>query len=308
MDGSYSRSPIPLILESYRLETLWINGEYMPLSEGKVPVEERGFNFADGIYEVIAAYDGVPILMEEHLDRWDRSAKGIKLPLTYDRSTRIDVIHELLNRLGAKRAMLYGQVTRGTGLRAHPFPAEQKPIEFWFARELPPVNEKIYQSGVATISHRDERWSRCWVKSISLLPNVLAKQAALDAGAFDAILYTDDGIVTESSAANFHIVKDGQIYTHPVTDRILAGCKRSMVLAIAREQGIPVNEETYILDFAREADEAFITSTTINVLPVTSLDGKPIGTGKVGPVTSKLSELTLAAVNQLAESGKATRS
>lgn len=289
------------------METIWINGEYMPLSDATLPIEERSVMFADGIYEVIAAYDGVPILLEEHLDRWERSAEGIQLSAAYSRDERYEVIAELLRRLNVPRAMIYGQLSRGTGPRAHQFPKTPKPIEFWFARELPPKNEKNYRDGVAVITHPDERWKRCWIKSTCLLPNVLAKQKAQEAGAFEAVLHTDEGIVTEVAAANFWMVKDGRVYTHPADGAILAGCKRAMVAQVARDAGIEVREEKCHLDFLRKADEAFITSTTINVLPVTTLDGNPIGGGKVGPVASRLGALVDQKVAELKAQGLATR-
>lgn len=279
----------------------------MPMAEATVPVEERSVMFADGIYEVIAAYDGVPILLEEHLDRWERSAEGIQLVAEHTRAERYEVIAELLRRLNVPRAMIYGQLSRGTGPRAHQFPKNPQPIEFWFARELPPRVEKNYRDGVAVITHPDERWKRCWIKSTCLLANVLAKQKAHEAGAFEAVLHTDEGIVTEVAAANFWMVKDGIIFTHPADGSILAGCKRAMVIHVAREAGLQVREEKYHLDFLRSADEAFITSTTINVLPVTTLDGNPIGSGKVGAVVGRLGSLVEHKVAELKAQGLAAR-
>lgn len=269
-------------------EVVWINGEYQSLSEASVPIEDRGYLFADGIYEVIAAYDGVPVLLEEHLDRWDRSAEGLRLPQAYNRQQRLEVIRELLDRLGASRATLYGQLTRGVARRAHQFPAEARPTEMWFARVLNSYPAAWYADGVKLITHPDERWARCWIKSTCLLPNCLAKQYAVERGAFDVIMHTPEGIVTESSAANAYCIKDGVIHTHPANGRILGGMKRAMVLNIARGMNIPVVEEPFTLDFLRGADEAFLTSTTLNALPFTSIDGAAIGSGKVGPVISSL--------------------
>lgn len=289
------------------MDYLWLNGEYMPISQGRVSVEDRSLLFGEGIYEVIAAYDGVPILLEEHLDRWERSAEGLRLKSPYSRETRYEVIAELLRLCGKSRATIYGQLGRGAARRAHSFPAHETPVEFWYARELPPYKQTMYTEGVATITQPDERWPRCWIKATSLLPNVLAKQAAIEAGAFEAILYNEKNIVTEGAVANFHVVKDGAVVTHPTDGRILGGCKRSMVLRLARENGIPVHEEKYSMDFMRDADEAFLTSTTINVLPVTSIDGKPVGTGKVGGVVGRLMELTEREVARLRDVGVEAR-
>lgn len=270
------------------MNPLWINGEFTTLEKGTVSVEERGLLFGEGIYEVIAAYDGVPVLLAEHLDRWERSASGIRLDSPYTRAHREEVIAELIRRVDAPRASIYGQLSRGPAPRAHAFPATETPTELWFAKPLPLPDTAKYEQGVSAITHPDERWPKCWIKSTSLLPNVLAKQAAVDAGAFEAIQYREDGTVTEASIANFHMVKDGAIHTHPADGRILAGCKRAFVLAIAREIGITVHEHHYDLEFLRTADEAFLTSTTINALPVTRIDDTPVGTGAVGPILGRL--------------------
>ncbi len=260
----------------------------MPLEEGTLPIEDRSLLFGEGIYEVIAAYDLVPVLLQEHLERWIRSAEGLRLECPYSIEQQMEVIQQLLENVGAKRASIYGQLTRGSAKRAHPFPQKSEPSEFWFVRALPEYDSRMYSEGVAVITQPDDRWSRCWIKSTSLLPNVLAKQAATDEGAFESILYKPDGTVTEASVANFHVVKDGVIYTHPNDGAILGGCKRKFVLDIARENGIEVREEKYNLDFLRKVDEAFLTSTTINALPVTKLEGKAIGSGKVGEVLTTL--------------------
>lgn len=273
------------------METVWLNGRYMPLAEGSVPLEDRGLQFADGIYEVIAAQDGRPILLHEHLDRMERSARGILLTSPYSRATREEVITRLLADFPVGRAMVYGQLTRGTSRRSHPFPAQPQPTEYWYARPLPPLDPEFYRAGVALISHPDERWAHCWIKSTCLLANILAKQAAHEKGAFDALLHREDGMVTETSAANAYMVRAGTIHTHPENGRILGGCKRSLILRLAAQEGIGVVERAFSLQEAREADELFISSTTLNALPARSLDGRPIGRGSAGPVALRLGEL-----------------
>ncbi len=273
------------------MDNLWINGEFQSLEGATLPLEDRATLFGDGIYEVIAAYQGVPILLKEHLDRWERSAEGLRIKLHYSRQEREDVIAQLIRNLPSDRAMIYGQLSRGVARRAHLFPSDPEPTEFWFVRELPPKKPEIYEKGVAAMTHPDERWARCWIKSTSLLANVLAKQAAKDAGAFEAILYREDQTVTEASVANFLAVKDGVIHTPPANGRILSGCKRGMVLRLAREHGIEVREEPFKLSMLPEIDEALLTSTTINAFPVTTIDHKPVGNGEVGPVSRKIREL-----------------
>lgn len=269
-------------------EQLWIDGEFMPLGDGRVSIEDRALLFGDGIYEVIAAYDGVPILLDEHMDRWEKSAAGLRIEPRYNRDTRIGVIQELLRRFRAPRVSIYGQLTRGSGKRAHVFPGSPRPMEFWYVRDMPNYAPALYTEGAAVVTHPDERWTRCWIKSTCLLANCLAKQYAQEHGAFESVLFQEDGTVTEGAVANFHVVKNGVIRTHPANGRILSGCKREMVFSLARANGIAINEEKYDLEYLRNADEAFLTSTTINVIPVTKCDGKPIGDGKVGAVTKRL--------------------
>lgn len=286
------------------MNNLWMNGEYLPLEQGRIPVEDRSFQFADGIYEVIAAYDGVPVLMEEHLDRWEASAQGLHMTQIYDRQTRRAVINELVGELGAERTMIYGQLSRGLAKRAHPFPAEEQPLEIWYVRELKPYPREWYTQGVSILSHPDERWTRCWIKSTCLLPNCLAKQHAVENGCLDVLLFQEDGTVTESSAANAYVIKGGAIWTHPANGRILNGIKRQLVLEMARRAGIEVIEEKFNLEFARKADELFLTSTTINVLPATKLDGKPVGNGQIGALTTRLMDLVNGAVDEMVRRGQ----
>lgn len=280
------------------METVWLNGEYMALSDGSVSLEDRGLLFADGVYEVIAAYNGVPFLLDEHLARMVRSSDGIRLVSPHSTEERREVVHELVRRLNVPRAMIYGQLTRGSSRRSHPLPKEPTPTEYWFARELPPVVSRNYREGVKLVTHPEERWARCWIKSTSLLPNILAKQAAIDVGAFDALFVREDGIVTETSAANCYIVRNGEVFTHPANGRILGGCKRAFVMSQAAKAGIAFHEEFIPVENARAADEMFITSTTLNVLPVTSIDGEPVGDGAVGPVTIRLMEAVAAEIRE----------
>ena len=280
------------------MNTLWLNGKYMPLADGQVSVEDRSLQFGDGIYEVIVAYNGMPVLMEEHLDRWDRSAAGLGIEQVHSRETRRSVIQELVRTLGTPRTMIYGQLSRGTAKRAHPFPKNASATEIWYVRELAPYPEKWYTEGVSIVTHVDERWSRCWIKATCLLPNVLAKQYAVDHGAFDSILVMENGNVTESSAGNAYAIKNGTLFTHPANGRILAGVKRGLTLDLARAHNIPVREEVFSLDFLRTADEIFVTSTTINILPVTRLDGHLVGTGRVGDLTKRLGALVDADVRR----------
>lgn len=267
---------------------LWLNGETMPIEEGRVGVEDRGFLFSDGIYEVVLFYDGRPFMMREHLERWEFSARGILLhsPGTLDQ--RAARIAELVERSGHRDAMVYGQLTRGASVRNHLFPsADTPPTEMWFVRPAPKYAPETKENGVALITHADERWAHCEYKTISLLPNCLAKEHARRAGAFEALLHRE-GVVTECSASNAWCVRDGVVFTHPISPRILCGITRMAIIEVARACGVEVREQAVGVAEFRAADEAFISSTTMEVMPATKLDHAPIGDGRVGPVTKTL--------------------
>jgi D-alanine transaminase len=269
-------------------DPLWINGRYTTVQDATIPIEDRSVLFGDGIYEVLAASQGVPVMLEEHLDRWEASARGLRIDQPHDRSTRVKVFRELISRCDAPRVSIYGQLSRGGGRRTHHFPVQQQPVEFWFARPLLPYPAKNYSEGVSVITHPDERWKLCWIKSTSLLANCLAKQAAVEKGVWEAVMVNDDHVVTEGSSSNFYMVKDGIIYTHPTNGRILGGCTRMMLLRLASELGVKVCEEQFTVEQLSTADEAFLTSTTMNIVPVTTIDGAPVGDGRVGRTVSKL--------------------
>lgn len=269
---------------------LWLDGEVMLLEEGRVSVEDRALQFADGIYEVIAAYDGEPVLLREHLERWQRSADGLRIVSPWTRDERHAAIMMLIARHGGPRAMVYGQLSRGSAKRSHAFPKDPHPTEFWYVRDLPVYKPEYHAQGVATVLHPDERWTRCWIKSTCLLPNVLAKEYATERGAFEAILVRENGTITEGSSTNVWIVKDGAAITHPLDDRILGGVVRGHLIDAARAAGIAIREETFDKAALLDADEVFITSTTINVMPVASIDGAAVKSSP-GPLTRRLAEI-----------------
>ncbi|WP_083512120.1 D-amino-acid transaminase [Amphibacillus sediminis] len=253
------------------------------------PYQERGLQFGDGIYEVIRVYQGRPYLMTEHLDRLYRSAEAIKLTIPFDkehlRQQLLALINE--NRL-TEDGLIYLQITRGSAKRLHLFP-DCEPNFFAYTDKLARPLEQI-KTGIKAITKQDIRWHYCYIKSLNLLPNVLAKQEAFEQGAFDAILHRDQ-IVTESTAANVFIVKDDVIITHPATERILHGCVRNRLILLAKLNEIPVVEAYYSVSDLLEANEVFLTSSGIEVLPVVEIDGKKIGTGKVGVMTKSLQDL-----------------
>jgi D-alanine transaminase len=268
-------------------ETVYLNGSFVPYDQALVSVEDRGMLFADGVYEVIRAYGGHLFEPEAHLERLAASAAEVRLPLPPLDDLRA-AISGVMALSGLPDCSVYIQVTRGAaGPRAHALPAAVRPTVFVAARPVPRPDPTHVRDGAAAITVPDRRWHMCHVKSIGLLLNTLAKQAAVDAGAQEAI-FVRDGVVTEGSATNCFAVFDGVVATHPEGPHILAGITRQVLLDICRSEGIPCREEPFLVSRLYGADEAFVTGTNSEVLPVTTLDGRPIGSGRPGPVTQRL--------------------
>lgn len=269
-------------------EIAYVEGAFMDLSEARVSVEDRGFQFGDGIYEVVRCYRGTPFALEEHLARLERSAFGIELSLPEDAHRLAELAVEALRRSGIEEAVLYMQVTRGWAPRNHAFPETVNPALVITVRPARPAPPDRATLGAEVITVPDERWLRCDIKSTDLLPNVIAKQKAKRAGALEAIMIRDGVHVTEGASANVFAVKDGAVHTAPEGPRILSGITRSIVLQLARGNGIPVVEGFFAPAFLAGADEVFITSTTMEVVPCVKIDGRPVADGKPGPVTRAL--------------------
>lgn len=254
-----------------------------------VDVEDRGFTFGDGVYEVFRVYRGSVFEAEAHWSRFLRSTNElyIRLPYTIDQLNA--GIEALIRADRLDTGIVYLQITRGAAPRGHAFPAEgTKPTLTAFTKPMErPVQE--LQRGTSVITVPDIRWLRCDIKSINLLPNVLAKQQASEAGASEAVLHRD-GVVTEGSSSNIAIVKNGVIKTHPANNLILHGITRLVALRLASELGLAVAEEAFTVEALRGADEAFLLSTTAEVMPVVEADGAGIGNGRPGPVTRTLQE------------------
>jgi D-alanine transaminase len=268
-------------------ELIWINGVVSPLAEARVGVEDRGYQFADGVYEVIRLYDGRPFTLREHLERLERSAAGIRMNLGTDAHALAAEITRFIPRTGVRDGMIYLQATRGCSARNHLFPKDCQPTLLFYARRLPPVDAPGEGGGAKLRTVPDERWKRCWVKSIALLANVLAKNEAVAAGADEAV-FLEDGVVTECSASNLFVVRGGKVITHPVGPRVLPGITRLVLSQVAKQAGVEIVERPVRFDEATSADEVFITSTTREISWVSRWDGKPIGAGQCGPVTMQL--------------------
>lgn len=273
-------------------DLIWINGETIPMSEARIGVEDRGFQFADGVYEVIRLYNGKPFTLGPHLERLEKSAAGIELPLPLGREELSRQIGRLIAASGVRGGMVYLQLTRGVAPRNHVFPdaggkSSAKPTLLFYARPLPPPQDPGEGEGVKLLAVPDERWKRCWIKSIALLPNVLAKNAAVTKG-FDEAVFVDNGAVTECSASNLLAVIGGKLVTHPIGSKVLPGITRAVLIECAAELALAVDERRISEEEALRAEELFITSTTREVSWVARWNERYIGQGRCGPITKRL--------------------
>lgn len=270
----------------------YVNGAYVPMADAFVHINDRGYQFADGVYEGITVRRGNMIDLEPHLDRLWRSMAELRMAAPMDRAPMRLVLKEVIRRNRFKDAFLYLQVTRGRAPRAHAFPAVSIPSLIVTSTRLSfdAVRARA-TAGIAASTQPDIRWGRCDVKSISLLPNVLAKQAACDAGAFEAVMVDKEGYVTEGSSTNIWIVtSEGLLKTRTTEDNILAGITRSRVKKIAEKLQIKIEEGRFTVEEAKNAREMFLTSSTSAAMPIVRLDDKKIGDGKPGPVAARLIE------------------
>lgn len=268
------------------MELGYINGEYVSLDEKVIPIDERGHQFGDGVYEVIRFYDGKPFMLTEHLERLVRSANGIRLPITETVEEFKELVLSGVEKAQISQCNVYLQITRGIANRNHLFP--KVPVSITMTvREAKPLSAVLRDKGVTAITHEDERWANCYIKSLNLLPNILAKQAAHEAGSYEAILVRE-GLVTEGSSSNVFIVEEGTVITSPLSKHILPGITRMAVKKIASKINIPFIEKNFSEGDLFTADEVFITSTTSEVLPVVAINGRKIGSGVPGDVTKRL--------------------
>jgi len=268
-------------------EWIWLNGEIMPMADARLGIEDRGFQFADGVYEVIRLYDGKPFALTAHLQRLWNSAVDIQLtpPLTID-ALAVE-IHRLIDRVDAGDAFIYLQLTRGVAPRNHLFPEVVEPTLLFYIRPASSIPAPGEGEGTKLITVPDERWKRCWIKAIALLPNVLAKNTAVAAGA-DEAAFVDLGMVTECSSSNLFAVIGGKLVTHPIGSKVLPGITRQVLLELASELGIEVDERAIREEEAPWAQELFITSTLREISWVSRWNDIYVGKGRCGPVTAAL--------------------
>ena len=277
----------------------YVNGRYVPHARAQVHVEDRGYQFADAVYEVIAVHGGRLIDEEPHLDRLDHSLKSLQIGWPMSRQALKLTMRELIRRNAVEQGIIYLQVSRGVAPRDHAFPkSKPRPALVMTTRHARKSNPAILEKGAAAITVPDIRWQRCDIKSVSLLPNILGKQKAAEAGAYEAWQVAPDGMVTEGTSTNAWIVtKDGELVTRQLDHAILSGITRLAVKRIAAEGQVKVVERAFTVDEARQAREAFLTSTTSFVTPITALDGQAIGDGKPGPLSRKLRQWYLDYMN-----------
>jgi len=267
---------------------VYLNGEFLRVDEAKVSVLDRGFIFGDGIYEVVPVYQGNAFRMAEHLDRLDRSLAALRIAPPFDRSGWIDLIQQLLDRSNLDTCIVYLQVTRGVAKRDHPFPMPAvTPTVFGMIAPWSPPPAAQRGQGLSVISIPDERWLHCEIKSVSLLGNVLAKQQAVDAHV-DEVLQFRDGYLTEGASTNIWVVSGGKLLAPPKNNLILEGIRYGLMGELAAEAGIPFESRRISQAEVEQADELMLSSATKEVLAIVSLDGKPVGSGKPGPVFEQL--------------------
>lgn len=274
-----------------KLGVVYVNGQYLPRRAAAIPAEDRGALFADGVYEVVLVHHGKLIDYDAHITRLKRSLKEIRMEMPVSDATLHVIVRELLrrNHVQGGDVMLYIHLSRGAAKRNHLFPKHAAPTLVMTVSKLPVPSAAEREKGVSVVTHDDLRWARKDIKSIALLPNVLARQYAADKGAREAWLVDARGVVTEASTSNAYIVDgSGAIRTHPADTHILCGVTRNTVLSLARAAKMKIIEKPFTPAEAAKAKEAFITSTTAGVLPVSSIDGKKI---PVGPITKKLMSL-----------------
>jgi D-alanine transaminase len=270
--------------------TVYLNGQFLPLEDAKISVLDRGFIYGDGVYELVPVYGRRPYRLRQHLARLQRSLDGIRLANPHTDAEWEAIIAGLIGRMAFADQGVYLQVTRGAAKRDHAFPAGVVPTVFMMSNPLALPSREQIERGVAVVTAVDERWLHCDLKTISLLGNVLARQLAVDAGATETVLFRN-GYLTEASASNVLLVRDGVIVAPPKDNQILPGITYDVAFELAREGGLPIEVRPVPKDEALAADEMWLSSSTKEVLAVTSLDGRPFAGGKPGGVFRKVHAL-----------------
>ncbi len=268
----------------------YVNGRYVPHREAAVHIEDRGYQFADAVYEVVHVHNGRLVDETPHLDRLERSLREVRISMPQPRHVLGRTLREMVRRNRLNEGIIYVQVSRGVARRDHAFPKTPvMPTLVITAKRVRPFPRSLDGWTATAITYPDQRWARCDIKTVGLLPNVLARQAAVEKGATEAILVAADGTVTEGAATSVWIVDaEGKLRTRELSANILPGCTRQVLLALLAETGVRAEEGPFTLEDLRKAREVFITSASSFVKPVVAIDGTPVGDGKPGPVTRHL--------------------
>ena len=277
------------LCSSSPMSIVYLNGSFQPLAEARVSVLDRGFTFGDGVYEVIPVFNGNIFRLEEHLQRLENSLSLIDIQLDRSREEVSKILHELVQRNGIPgEHLIYLQVTRGVSERNHHYDDGLKPTFFAMCKA---ISTDDLSAGVSVITADDIRWHRCNIKAITLLPSVLLKRKARDSGGCHEAILIRDGLVTEGASSNVFIVKENVIKTPLKDENVLPGITRDLVVELLNAAGVPCEERDITEDELRHADEVWITSSTIGLVPVINIDGNPVNDGKPGPVWSRTNAL-----------------
>jgi D-alanine transaminase len=268
----------------------YVNGTYSPRGEAVVHIEDRGFQFADGVYEVWSVFDGRLADFDGHMERLHRSLTELKIEIPMTAAALGVVLRETIRRNRVRDGIVYLQVTRGTAPRDHAFPADIAPSVIVTAKRIDlSKGDRTAVKGAAGVTQPDIRWGRCDIKTVGLLPNVLAKQAAREKGAYECLMYDEMGLVTEGSSTNAWIVdENGKLRTRDTQANILRGITRAAILKLVEAEGIELDERAFSVEEAKKAREVFVTAASSFVMPLVSLDGVKIGDGKPGPIATRL--------------------
>ncbi|MEO8203908.1 MAG: D-amino acid aminotransferase [Betaproteobacteria bacterium] len=266
--------------------TVFLNGKFMPMEEAQVPVLDRGFIFGDGIYELVPVYSRAPFRLEGHLARMERSLSEVGIANPYSRAEWTRIIEQVIEKQTFDDQGVYWQVTRGVAKRDHSFPKGTTPTVFMMSNPLVNPSRDVVENGAKAVTAQDFRWHRCDLKTISLIGNCMLRQLSFEAGAIETLLLRD-GMLTEASASNAYIVKDGVIATPPKDNLILPGITLDVVFDIVERAKLPMQVREITEAELRGADEVWVTSSSKEVVAIVDLDGKPVGNGKPGPVFRK---------------------
>lgn len=269
-------------------EVVYVNGEYTDFAHAKVSIDDRGFVFGDGVYEVIRVYPKTgPFELKAHMERLVNSCAGIEINMPWTPAEVEEICYNVLKRSELRDGIIYIEITRGAAPRAHLYPTNARPTLVVYAKPIKGHGD-LNEKGVPCITIPDDRWAHCNWKTINLLPNIMGKQKAHNAGAWEGIFVRENGIVTEGTSSNLMIVTGGVVLTHPADNRILPGITRKVVLNLCQEKGIKYKEDRFTEEVLLTADEVFLCGTTTEIMPVVKINDKVIGNGRPGPVTRQI--------------------